>query len=243
MIPTCIDPSLYPERGHARGAGFDANHVDLVWIGSGSTLRGLQQQQGLWDRLGAEIPGLRLRVICDQFPSLKRLPVVPVPWSQEWEARDLALGQIGVSWLPDDPWSRGKCGLKILQYQAARLPVVANPVGTQSELIEHGVTGLLAATPDEWVQNIRLLAADAGLRRRMGEVARRRVESEFSVDAWAETFVNTVIGMEEWVAPAQRSSKPRRGSIPHPFFVRLRRTDTRRHLIHASHFDGTRAVD
>jgi glycosyltransferase involved in cell wall biosynthesis len=243
MIPTCIDPSLYPEQVSARPSGADASHVDLVWIGSGSTLQGLQQQQPLWDLLGREIPGLRLRVICDQFPRLEMLPVVPIPWSQEWEARDLARGQIGVSWLPDDPWSRGKCGLKVLQYQGARLPVVANPVGTQFELIEHGVTGFLAATPDEWLQHIRTLAVDAGLRRRMGQLARRRVEAEFSVDAWSETFVSTVVGSERALGPAQRRPGSERGQILRPFFARLRRMDTRPRLSHVGHFDGTRTGD
>ena len=77
-------------------------------------------------------------MICDRFPSFETLPVVPIPWAEEWEAHDLAAGQIGISWLPDDLWSRGKCGLKVLQYQAARLPVVANPVGMQAEMIEPG---------------------------------------------------------------------------------------------------------
>ena len=159
---------LYPEAAPLPAGQDDAGRCDLVWIGSSSTLRGLEQQQPLWDRLGREIPGLRMRVICDKFPGFQTLRVVPVPWAQAWEARDLAAGQIGISWLPEDPWSQGKCGLKVLQYQAARLPVVANPVGMHAELIEPGLTGFLPRTADQWVEAIRTLAADEKLRRRMG---------------------------------------------------------------------------
>ena len=84
-----------------------------------------------------------LRPVPRSFP----IPVVGVPWSEPDEARQLASGQIGVSWLPDDLWSRGKCGLKVLQYQAAGLPVVANPVGCQSEMIRSGEDGILATSP------------------------------------------------------------------------------------------------
>ena len=139
--------------------------------------------------MAAAVPRLRLRVICDRFPERFPLPIVPVAWDEQTEARQLAAGQIGVSWLPDDLWSRGKCGLKVLQYQAAGLPVVANPVGCQCEMIRTGETGILATTPAEWVDAVTRLAGDPELRRRMGPPARHRVEADYSVSAWAETFV------------------------------------------------------
>ncbi len=224
MIPTCVEPALYPETAPLPAAREDSGRCDLVWIGSSSTLQGLQQQQALWDRLAREIPGLRMRVICDRFPGFKSLRVVPVPWAQTWEARDLAAGQIGISWLPEDPWSEGKCGLKVLQYQAARLPVVANPVGMHAEFIAPGLTGFLPRTPDQWVEAVRTLAADEQLRRRMGRTARERVQSGYSVAAWAETVVASIAAPEKpGFSPGMPSRVPAQGYIPDPFYVRLRR--------------------
>ena len=120
--------------------------------------------------------------------------MIPVTWSEQTEAREIASGHIGVSWIPDDDWSRGKCGLKILQYQAAGLPVVANPVGSHREMIRDGETGYLATTPDEWVAAITQLARDWRRRQQMGLLARQRVESDYSVSAWAETFVKSMTG-------------------------------------------------
>ncbi|MGE5756196.1 MAG: glycosyltransferase family 4 protein [Planctomycetaceae bacterium] len=173
--------------GTAEGAG-----LDLVWIGSSSTLQGLELQRPLWERIGREVPGARLRVICDRFPSFEALPVVAVPWSGSTEADALAAGDVGISWIPDDLWSRGKCGLKVLQYQAAGLPVLANPVGVQAEMVVPEVSGLLATTPDEWVEAVRRLATAPALRLRMGRAARASVESRYSVAAWAETFVAAI---------------------------------------------------
>ncbi len=206
VIPTCIDTSRYPDpppRSPRPG-------LDLVWIGSSSTLQGLEQQRPLWERIGREVPGVRLRLICDRFLELDAMPVVGVPWSEATEAADLAAGDVGITWIPDDLWSRGKCGLKVLQYQAAGLPVLANPVGVHPEMVEPGVSGFLATTPGEWAGAARALAADPSLRRRMGQSARASVESSYSVSAWSRTFVASIAERGDvGKAPPPRSAKYR----------------------------------
>lgn len=176
LIPTCVDVSRYAmARHHPRP------QVKLAWIGSRSTLRGLNRSRELLDRLGQTLPGLALKVICDRTLAMDNLPVDFCPWSETTESADLADADIGISWLPDDGWSAGKCGLKILQYMAAGLPVVANPVGVQKHMVRHGETGFLAQTPEEWQQAIARLVREPGLRRRMGAAGRRFVEAEFDV--------------------------------------------------------------
>jgi glycosyltransferase involved in cell wall biosynthesis len=151
--------------------------------------------------VGRALPGARLKLVSDHFLRFEHLPVVRRLWSEGAEADDIAAADIGISWVPDDLWSRGKCGLKVLQYMAAGLPVVANPVGVQAELVRHGESGLLARTPAEWVEALRLLAADPALRRRLGEAGRRRVEAEFSVAAGAARWLAVLGGLRR---PAAR---------------------------------------
>ena len=192
IIPTCVDPARYPVAAHADRGGAG---VRLVWVGSASTLQGLEAIRPLLETLGQATPGLRLKLICDRFLELTHLPVEPCPWSEAAEAAEIAAGDIGISWIPDDDWSRGKCGLKILQYMAAGLPVVANPVGVHPEMVRHGATGFLAETPAEWTEAIRTLAHDVNLRRRMGAAARRRVERDYSVAAGASKWAALLGGL------------------------------------------------
>jgi glycosyltransferase involved in cell wall biosynthesis len=248
LIPTCVNPSLYGhgEDGQGERSRSFPGPIDLVWIGSSSTLKGLGQERDLWERLGREVPGLRIRVICDRYPEFTDLTVVPVPWSRETEARELAAAHVGISWLPDDLWSRGKCGLKVLQYQAAGLPVIANPVGMNVELVEPGATGYLAATPDQWVQAVRTLAADPRLRLSMGLLARRRVETGFSIEAWEDTFVSSVVGdtpakMDR--SPSSRGVTAHSAAIPDPFFLRLRRGQDLQRSTYAGRRDGGEELD
>jgi glycosyltransferase involved in cell wall biosynthesis len=184
VIPTCVDHARYPlaDRTHSGDT--------LVWIGSKSTQRGLEQFRPTLEAIGKSIPGIRLRLISDTALSLTHLPIEFVPWSAEREAIALAGADIGIAWVPDDPWSRGKCGLKLLQYMAAGLPVVANPVGVQADMVRHGRTGYQAESTETWVTAIRRLAANAALRRRLGAAGRILVEESYSVDTggklWAE---------------------------------------------------------
>jgi glycosyltransferase involved in cell wall biosynthesis len=201
VIPTCVEPANYPLAQHANSSG----PLDLVWIGSSSTLRGLEESRVIWQRLAEAIPHLRLRVICDRFPGTFPLELEPVRWHAETEARELAAGQIGISWLPDDPWSRGKCGLKVLQYQAAGLPVVANPVGVHCEVVSTGQTGFLATTPDDWALAIGVLARDHALRQQMGRAGRQHVETDYSLSAWSETFVTSVTRRARTTTSANRN--------------------------------------
>ena len=183
VVPTCVEPDRYPPREPATAPG-----TELVWVGSSSTLRGLERSAPLWEELGARLPGLRLKLVCDRFLRLRNLPVVECPWTEAGEAGAIASADVGVSWLPDDGWSRGKCGLKVLQYMAAGLPVVANPVGVHPEMVRDGETGFLASTPDEWARAVARLAHDPALRGRLGRAGRRLVEERYSVAAGAERW-------------------------------------------------------
>ncbi len=155
IIPTCVDPDGYPLAEPVR----TGDGVELVWVGSSSTLRGLQVIAPLLEEIGRSLPGLRLKLICDRFLQLRDLSVLPCRWTEFGEAEEIARADIGISWVPDDLWSLGKCGLKVLQYMAAGLPVIANPVGVQVEMVRHGETGFLAQTPAEWIEAAQRLRA------------------------------------------------------------------------------------
>src|SRR5262249_42751297 len=105
VIPTCIDPERYGQAKHKR----QGDGVQLVWVGSSSTLRGLELVRPLLEEIGQRCPGLRLKLICDRFLKLGRLAVLPCAWSSATETAEIADADIGISWLPDDTWSRGKC--------------------------------------------------------------------------------------------------------------------------------------
>jgi len=185
MIPTCIEPKAYEsERCFKDGTSLQDGMV-LVWIGSSSSLPVLTGQAEKINRIGREFWPIRLKVICDSFPTFQHMPVQAVPWSATTEIRELISSHVGISWLLEDEWGMGKCGLKVLQYMGAGLPVIANPFGVHLEMIEHGKSGFLANTQEEWIRAIRTLHDDPVLAKRMGARGREIVHARYSASGWA----------------------------------------------------------
>jgi len=187
IIPTCVDVTKYPTASHTERAD-----LRLVWVGSSSTLKGLERFVPTLSAIGRAVSGVRLKLVCDRFAEFPGLAVEQCAWNEATEAEEIAAADIGIGWVPDDPWSRGKCGLKVLQYQAAGLPVVANPVGVQADFVRDGETGFRATTTDEWVNAIRTLAANTELRKRLGAAGRKQVEARFSVEAGGRLWVEAL---------------------------------------------------
>jgi glycosyltransferase involved in cell wall biosynthesis len=197
VLPTCVDPDRYPLVASGQGRG----PLRLVWVGSSSTLKGLDRCADLLDEIGLRVPGTRLKLICDGALRLPHLAVDHHPWSEATEASDIAAADVGISWVPDDDWSRGKCGLKLLQYMAAGLPVIANPVGVHTEIVRHRETGFLAESREEWLSAVSGLASDAGLRERMGRAGRQRLEQHYGVAVGAGIWISVLESLE--ASPSQ----------------------------------------
>lgn len=201
LIPTCVNTAAYTPRFEPDEKESDQPFT-LAWIGSASTMQALEQRADLFEHLGRTCEPVRLRVIADACPRFDRLDTEAVAWSPTTEADALAGADVGVSWLPDDDWSRGKCGLKILQYMAAGLPVIANPVGVHPEMIEHERSGFLASTADEWTDAVRTLERDPDRRVAMGRRAREIVEARYDVRQWIGVFERALTG----ASPAMKAT-------------------------------------
>ena len=163
-VPTAIDVARYPRAVGSAVVG---------WIGSRTTLPYLKPLVPVFRELGI-VP----RVIAAGTPDF---PADFRPWRLETELDELAQIGIGIAPLTDTPWERGKCGVKVLQYMACGLPVVASPVGVHRRIIRHGENGFLAASPAEWRNALRQLMDDPALRQRLGAAGRALVTECYDV--------------------------------------------------------------
>jgi glycosyltransferase involved in cell wall biosynthesis len=181
IVPSTIDTDLYPRPT----AGAErSGPVTIGWTGSHSTVQHLDTIRPVLTRLRARMP-FRLGVVGTNAYDLPGVDVNARPWNAASEVADLAHFDIGIMPLPDDEWSKGKCGMKLLQYMALGIPVVGARVGVNGDIIEDGVNGFLASNDDEWLDRLTRLIGDAKLRERLGRAGRETVEQRYSAHVWA----------------------------------------------------------
>ena len=189
IIPTTIDVDLYsPAPRDRRGC------VTVGWSGSSTTVRNLHTIDGALVR-ALQSERLALSVVGDArfvLPDSAGAAIRAKNWSESTELVDLASFDMGLMPLPDDDWSRGKCGLKALQYMAMTVVPIVSPVGVNTEIVRHGENGLVASREDEWVDAIQRLASDAELRVHLGERARATVAEGYSGRDWAPKFFDVL---------------------------------------------------
>ncbi len=177
IIPTAIDVERYCVNIFKSDSS-----LDLVWIGSQSTKKHLVTILPTLERAARLLPSLRLKVVSDFTLKSNILNIVSIAWSPEAEIKELASSHVGIAPLPDNVFTRGKCGLKVLQYMAAGIPVITSPTGVNADMVLDGSTGVHATTDREWVEAILMFSKSKDLCVEMGLAGRNRCLTSYSLE-------------------------------------------------------------
>jgi glycosyltransferase involved in cell wall biosynthesis len=183
MIPTCVDTDRFaPASAAARAAASAQPREPVVgWIGSPTTASYIRGLAGVLRRVREQHPFV-MRVSGAGEPlTIPGVSVDNRTWSLADEVELFNTCDVGVYPLADDEWSKGKCGFKAIEFMACGVPVVAAAVGVNREIVQDGVNGFLAATPDEWVDKLGRLLAEPALRQRFAAAGRRTIEERYSL--------------------------------------------------------------
>lgn len=178
VIPTTIDTVSYKRVVPRRTKG----PVCIGWTGSTTTIQHFETGAPYLAQIRARFgDGVRFRVVGDASYRNETLGIRGEAWDPATEVETLCDMDIGMMPLPDDAWSRGKCGLKGLQFMGLEIPVVMENLGANQEIVADGTDGFLASGAVEWVAKLSALVESIALREKIGEAGRRTIEARFSV--------------------------------------------------------------
>ena len=177
IVPTVVDTDHFRP-----GLRRDQLPLTVGWIGSPSTWRYVEPLLPTLLPAMARL-GARFRVV-GAGPTARGIAGIDaVEWDEAREVADLQAMDIGLMPVPDEPWARGKCGYKLIQYMACGVPGIASPVGVNGVIVDHGVDGLLARSPADWGAALDQLARNPDLRARMGGQGRAKVVAHYSLQS------------------------------------------------------------
>jgi len=189
VVPSCVAVGDYrpkPDYGLS-------DPPRLVWIGSRDNEEVLTTIGPVLEEVHSRF-GARLTLIGSAQPTLGTLErlVDRVPWSPGAQHAVLATADLGLMPLRDDPYSRGKCGYKLLQYAAAGLPAVASPVGANSTILT-ALGQPAAGGRQEWVDALTAILEGSDTDRALlGRRARDAAASHYSYEAWKARWESAV---------------------------------------------------
>ncbi len=183
-LPSVVDGSHYIQPVNPR------SQFTVGWIGSPVTAPYLN---AVLTPLTSLVLQNDTKIILIGSGGTDILPLVPkevLPWSEETEAVDIHQFDVGIMPLPDGLFEKGKCGYKLIQYMAAGIPVVASPVGINSQIVEQGVNGFLASTESEWTKALEYLRDNPEERKQMGVAGRKKFEREYDLKVAAPQLLH-----------------------------------------------------
>jgi len=188
IVPTTIDTDYHVALPHNKP---HKTAITIGWTGTSTTLKHFYTivpvLKSLHDKYGNKVDFL---VIADLEPKVDGLPLKFFRWNPKQEIEQLAEIDIGIMPLPDNEWTRGKCGFKGLQYMALKIPTIMSPVGVNKDIVDHGLNGFLADSEEDWFEYLSQLIDNEELRKRIGMNGRQRVLQHYSVKANREKYLS-----------------------------------------------------
>lgn len=188
IIPSAVETRNIPVREHSQ----NGKGVVIGWIGGDVNLIHLRQLTPIFQRLSLEFK-IQVRIISNRSIEISSVDVAHIPWTLESQDREVALFDIGVMPLPNNKHTEGKCGYKALQYMAAAVPPVCSDVGSNRDIVEHGIDGFVVPTFDMFYESIKMLIVSANLRKEIGSNARKKAEDHFSVSVIGKRLADVLM--------------------------------------------------
>lgn len=185
VLPTIVDLDGYDVK--KIGA---TDEFVIGWIGTPKTQHYLYMVFPVLSEI-AKKRKIRIVAVGAKDINYPGIDIETPKWSEKDENELIRSFDVGIMPLPDEPWERGKCGYKLIQYMACGLPVVASPVGVNHQIVENGKTGFLANS-DGWESALMWLCDNREKAVLMGRAGRKKVEENYSIQVTVPKLLKLV---------------------------------------------------
>lgn len=202
LIPSGVNMEYFPESNNKLR---EKRKVVISWIGSVSNMLAVEnllfiinilESLNCKDKIKLEIlgDGRYLFYIKNKLMNIINVDVEIKDWVDPFKVNDyLQTVDIGVCPLiQDNNFNRSKCPVKLLEYMACSLPVIASDIGEARYIVENGKNGFLATSEEDWRNKLNFLIQDAQLRNTLGNNARKTIEERYDLNLYKDQLYTCV---------------------------------------------------
>lgn len=170
--------------------------ITLGWVGSPSTLFYLYKIYDALEIIGAKYSNVILKLVGTGsekllIPPFEKIKVVSIAtYDQNEMIKQVYSFDIGLYPLFLNELSLGRGSLKATVYMSGSVPVVCSAIGENTNIIQDGINGFLAANTEEWVEKLSLLIENPTLSKEIGENGFIFAEANYSINNCISQLLN-----------------------------------------------------
>ena len=192
VLGNCVHERLLELPAAPRRDG----RVVVGWSGGTSHLRDFRQAAPMISRFARRNPAVDFHFVGADYspiPEWKAPPGRHTPWTPDmWDFYAGVDFDVGVAPLdPAGKFNKCKSYLRVLEYAARGIPVVASDCDAYRGFVRHGETGFLVKYDHEWGRYLRALVCDEAMRVEMGAAA-KALAARYTIQArygdWEAAF-------------------------------------------------------
>lgn len=197
------------------------DQVVLGWIGGAENVGALYRILEPLEALFARHPQLHLRIVGagqSQLPRFEAVRWSCLPaYNQEQMVREALAFDVGLFPLFHNGDGLARGTLKAMIYMSAGGAVLAENYGENPRLIQEGVNGVLASSPEEWLQKLEWLVTHPQERAAIGQRGLQTIRTEFTaagVFRQLTAAFDLMLAAEPERAPAQPPAATASSMVP-----------------------------
>lgn len=192
VVPNAIDLDWW--RDELTQAQRTVSGLTIGWAGGTRPDKDVGPMAEAWGRIAERFPDVTF--LCYGWqpePFRANVPaerLMTLPWQPvELYARPFINIDIGCAAVADEPFNRAKTSIKAWEYAAGGAAVVATPT-LYGKVVQHGHSGYLAETADEWEWALADLVTNRPRRERLARNLLEKVAREHSLRVNAHRWTN-----------------------------------------------------
>ena len=205
LIPSGINLKNYSRINSTKSTSIKST-ICIGWIGNGkhyqedlisilrTPLQSISQAYNIKLKIIGACGVPELYEVFQTIPNLQTELIDSIDWDDPEDiANVISDFDIGVYPLLPNHFNQYKCAFKALEYMAIGIPVVSSNIAMNREVIQHGESGFLADTPEEWHSRLIDLIENPKLREDMGKRGRELIKSRYNTKGISQKLLSIML--------------------------------------------------